>query len=122
MCMSAVAALSVVPIHAISSNVGDDESNPFSTTSLLIGGVLVSRTGLWVFNFCVTQLQQETAPDHARGVLGGVQQSLNSFFGLGSFAIGLAFPQNFDVCVLTAYGSVCLVAVVLRGRLNPNLG
>ena len=105
-----VAALSVVPIHAISSYVGDDESNTFST-SLLIGGVLASRTGLWVFDLCVTQLQQETVPDHARGVVGGVQQSLNSFFGLGSFAIGLAFPHNFNVCVLTAFGSVCMAAV-----------
>jgi hypothetical protein len=121
-----VAALSVLPIHAISSNVGDvgdvgdDESNTFSR-SLLIGGVLASQTGLWVFNLCVAQLQQETVPDHARGVMGGVQQSLNSFFGSGRFAIGLAFPQNFDVCVSTAYGSMCLVTVLQRGRRNPNL-
>ena len=91
-----VAALSLVPTTTTLS------------TGLLIGGVLASRTGLWVFDLCVTQLQQETVPDRVRGVVGGVQQSLNSFFGLGSFAIGLAFPQNFDLYVLAAFGSVGL--------------
>ncbi|KAI2511154.1 Ferroportin1 (FPN1) [Fragilaria crotonensis] len=91
-----VAALSLAPV------------TPTFSTGLLIGGVLASRTGLWVFDLCVTQIQQETVPDRVRGLVGGVQQSLNSFFGLGSFAIGLAFPQNFDLYVLAAFGSVGL--------------
>ena len=106
-CLS-VAALSVVV--ALDNDIANGTASSLST-SLLIGGVLASRTGLWVFDLCVTQIQQETVPDRVRGVVGGIQQSLNSFFGLGSFAIGLMFPENFDLYVLAAFGSVCLAVV-----------
>jgi iron-regulated transporter 1 len=90
------------------SLIVSDSSTSVLSLSLLIGGVLASRTGLWVFDLAVTQLQQECVPDDSRGVVGGIQQSLNSIFGLLCFAIGLFFPQGFSVYVLTAFGSVGL--------------
>lgn len=83
-------------------------SNDALSLSLLIGGVLASRPGLWAFDLSVTQLQQETVPDQVRGVVGGVQQSLNAVFRLLCFALGLAFPENFTPYVLAAFGSVGL--------------
>jgi hypothetical protein len=66
-----------------------------TSVSLLLAGVLASRTGLWVFDLSVTQLQQETVPKDVRGVVGGVQQSLNAVCSLLCFAVGLAFPVKF---------------------------
>jgi iron-regulated transporter 1 len=94
-------------LAALSLIVASDSTSILSL-SLLIGGVLASRTGLWVFDLAVTQLQQECVPDDSRGAVGGVQQSLNSIFKLLCFAIGLFFPQDFGVYVWTAFGSVGL--------------
>lgn len=84
--------------------------------SLLIVGVCCSRIGLWVFDMSVTQLMQETVPDGVRGVVGGVQQSLNAFFGLLSFGLGMIFPKpsDFHVLVAAGYGGIAL-AVLLYG-------
>lgn len=75
---------------------------------MLIVGVCLSRIGLWVFDIAVTQLQQERIPADVRGVVGGVQQSLNAFFGLLCFSLGVVFPrtQDFHVFVFAAFGSV----------------
>lgn len=79
---------------------------------MLITGVCLSRIGLWVFDIAVTQLQQERIPADVRGVVGGVQQSLNAFFGLLCFTLGVFFPStsDFQVYVSTAFGSVSVAA------------
>ena len=58
-------------------------------TVLLIAGVCASRVGLWVFDIAVTQLMQENIPDGVRGLVGGTQQSINAFFQLSSFGLGM---------------------------------
>ena len=75
---------------------------------MLIGGVCASRVGLWVFDITITQLMQENVPEKVRGTVGGVQQSLNSFFGLGAYAIGILKPNpnQFFILVGTGYFSV----------------
>ena len=84
--------------------------------TLLIAGVCASRFGLWVFDIAVTQMMQENVPDGVRGVVGGVQQSLNAFFNLLSFLLGILFPSpsQFYVYVVAGYGSVG-VAMLLFG-------
>ena len=51
---------------------------------------------------------QEHIPDGARGLVGGVQESLNSFFFLLSFALGIVIPdpQYFQLYVSVGYASV----------------
>ena len=56
---------------------------------VLIAGVCLSRPGLWAFDIAVTQLMQERGPAGIRGLVGGVQLSLNAFFTLIAFFIGL---------------------------------
>jgi iron-regulated transporter 1 len=76
--------------------------------SMLIGGVCGSRVGLWVFDISVTQMMQEFIPAGIRGVVGGTQQSLNAFFQLLSFGLGLFFPdpKEFHIYVSAGYGAV----------------
>jgi solute carrier family 40 (iron-regulated transporter), member 1 len=80
---------------------------------LLVGGVCLSRIGLWVFAMTVAQLMQEFIPDGFRGVVGGTQQSLNAFFQLSSFALGLLFPdpRDFPIYVAAGYAAVCSAAL-----------
>jgi iron-regulated transporter 1 len=89
----------------------------FLSLTMLISSLCLSRIGLWVFDIAVTQLQQERIPPDVRGVVGGVQQSLNAFFGLLCFTLGIIFPsiKDFDIYAFVAFSSVgvaaCLYAV-----------
>ena len=60
-----------------------------------------------------TQIMQDYIPDGIRGIVGGVQQSLNAFFGLVSFAIGVIVPDpdDFYIYVAAGYGSVGLAVL-----------
>lgn len=84
--------------------VDDDHTS----LSLLIAGVCLSRVGLWVFDITVTQMMQESTPDGVRGVVGGYQQSLNAFFNLFSYALGVVIPDpsHFYIYVAAGYASV----------------
>jgi iron-regulated transporter 1 len=75
---------------------------------LLVIGVCCSRIGLWAFDLTITQYMQQQTPEKVRGLIGGVQKSLNSFFELSTFALGLIFPDpgDFYLLVATGYTSV----------------
>jgi solute carrier family 40 (iron-regulated transporter), member 1 len=85
------------------------------TTSfaMLICGVCLSRIGLWVFDISVTQLMQENIPAPVRGLVGGVQKSLNAFFTIVAYGVGLfvSDPENFYIYASSAYAGVALAAV-----------
>ena len=85
-----------------------------TSMSMLIAGVCASRVGLWVFDITVTQLMQEFIPEGIRGVVGGTQQSLNAFFQLSSFALGLIFPdpRDFPIYVSTGYAAIFVAATL----------
>ncbi len=84
--------------------------------AILMFGVCASRIGLWVYDIAITQLMQLQVPDDVRGVVGGVQQSLNAFFDLMTFGIGLFLPdpRQFYVYVAAGYASVG-IAMLLYG-------
>jgi iron-regulated transporter 1 len=104
----------------------DDRNASFA---MLIGGVCFSRLGLWVFDISVTQLMQENIPAPIRGLVGGVQQSLNAFFTLFAYAVGLFIsdPKHFYMYASTAYIGVATAAIFFsqrvyarKGRLHEN--
>lgn len=79
---------------------------------MLIAGVCFSRLGLWVFDISVTQLMQLHIPPPIRGLVGGVQKSLNAFFTLAAYSVGLFIsnPQFFYIYASMAYAGVALAA------------
>jgi iron-regulated transporter 1 len=79
---------------------------------MLIAGVCFSRLGLWVFDISVTQLMQVHIPPPIRGLVGGVQKSLNAFFTLVAYSVGLfvSDPQFFYIYASTAFAGVALAA------------
>ncbi|KAI7727949.1 hypothetical protein M8C21_028296 [Ambrosia artemisiifolia] len=62
-----------------------------NTTSayLLMAGVVASRLGLWVFDLSVIQQMQDQVPESDRAVVGGVQNSIQSFWDLMTYIMGL---------------------------------
>ena len=81
-----------------------------ASLAMLITGVCASRVGLWVFDIAVTQLFQLHVDEDVRGLVGGVQQSLNSFFGMLAFVLGILIPNPafFSYYVSIGYFSVGL--------------
>mmetsp|Transcript_16686 Transcript_16686/g.38295 ORF Transcript_16686/g.38295 Transcript_16686/m.38295 type:complete len:551 (-) Transcript_16686:1302-2954(-) len=79
---------------------------------MLIGGVCFSRIGLWVFDITVTQLMQLHIPAPVRGLVGGVQQSMNAFFTVIIYVVGLFLsdPSNFYIYALISFSGVFLAA------------
>ena len=86
----------------------------FTTSlSMLICGVCASRMGLWVFDISVTQLMQLHIPEDVRGLVGGVQQSMNAFFGMLSFALGILIPDPVDFHYYVSAGYISVGVALL---------
>ena len=80
---------------------------------MLIAGVCFSRIGLWVFDITVTQLMQLHIPPPVRGTVGGVQNSLNAFFTVIIYVVGLFIsdPENFKYYASVSFAGVTLAAI-----------
>lgn len=52
-----------------------------------------NRIGVRVFDNLVTRLQQQKVSEPVRGLVGGIQQSLNAGFAILSFAVGVVTPN-----------------------------
>ena len=59
------------------------------------------------------QLMQEYVAEDVRGLVGGVQQSLNASFNLVPYALGLIIsdPEDFHVYVATGYAAVAMAVL-----------
>ncbi|XP_036395542.1 solute carrier family 40 member 1 [Megalops cyprinoides] len=69
---------------------------------LLFMGVITARVGLWSFDLTVTQLLQENISESERGVVNGVQSSMNYLMDLLHFimVISAPQPQHFGILVI----------------------
>mmetsp|Transcript_2863 Transcript_2863/g.6415 ORF Transcript_2863/g.6415 Transcript_2863/m.6415 type:complete len:592 (-) Transcript_2863:436-2211(-) len=69
---------------------------------VIIVAVLLSRTGLWLFDLCARQIAQETIPEAVRGRVNGQWRSMIAFFEMASYFIALFVPDPRDFWVLTS--------------------
>ncbi|XP_041844376.1 solute carrier family 40 member 1 [Melanotaenia boesemani] len=69
---------------------------------LLFLGVITARIGLWSFDLTVTQLLQETICESERGIVNGVQSSMNYLMDLLHFIMVISAPQpeHFGILVI----------------------
>ncbi|KAM9305575.1 ferroportin [Gastrophryne carolinensis] len=88
----------------------EDLPVPLVSVSLLFAGVIAARVGLWSFDLTVTQLLQENVIESERGVINGVQNSMNYLLDLLHFIMVILGPnpEAFGLLVLI---SVCFVAM-----------
>ena len=59
-----------------------------------------------MFDLTITQHMQQEIQEHIRGVIGGVQKSLNGFFDLSTYVLSLIFSDSEEFQVLAIIGSV----------------
>ena len=60
-------------------------------THFLVGGLVLSRLGLWLFDLCVNQLLQEEVPSHQ---LGEKLAPLSSMTAYEKIIVSLAFQER----------------------------
>ncbi|XP_065661570.1 solute carrier family 40 member 1-like [Hydra vulgaris] len=75
---------------------------------LLMLGVVLSRSGLWISDLTITQLQQENVEEEFRGSVGGVQSSLNSVLDLMQYILTIVLfrPEDFGILILISFSAV----------------
>lgn len=77
----------------------------FMSVSLLFAGVIAARVGLWSFDLTVTQLIQENVAESERGIINGVQNSMNYLLDLLHFIMVILAPNP------EAFGLLVIISV-----------
>ncbi|CAL8341260.1 unnamed protein product [Boreogadus saida] len=82
----------------------------YMSVCLLFAGVIAARLGLWSFDLTVTQLIQESVAESERGVINGVQNSMNYLLDLLHFIMVILAPnpEAFGVLVLISVSFVAM--------------
>ncbi|XP_061548188.1 solute carrier family 40 member 1 [Phycodurus eques] len=85
----------------------------YVSVSLLFAGVIAARVGLWSFDLTVTQLIQENVIESERGVINGVQNSMNYLLDLLHFIMVILAPHP------EAFGLLVIISVsfVMAGHI-----
>ncbi|KAG7502382.1 solute carrier family 40 member 1 [Solea senegalensis] len=102
-----------VGVNATSSAPSEELPQPlesYISVSLLFAGVIAARVGLWSFDLTVTQLIQENVIESERGVVNGVQNSMNYLLDLLHFIMVILAP-NPEAFGLLVIISVSFVAI-----------
>uniref|UniRef100_A0A1A7YHF4 Solute carrier family 40 member n=1 Tax=Iconisemion striatum TaxID=60296 RepID=A0A1A7YHF4_9TELE len=77
----------------------------YMSVGLLFAGVIAARIGLWSFDLTVTQLIQENVIESERGVINGVQNSMNYLLDLLHFIMVILAPNP------EAFGLLVIISV-----------
>ncbi|ELU18806.1 hypothetical protein CAPTEDRAFT_5305 [Capitella teleta] len=86
----------------------------YLSVGLLMGGIVIARTGLWMSDLSVTQLLLETPENSVRGIVNGVQNSLNQFEDLLKSLLVIVLPwrQTFGYLVFTSFAFISFANVL----------
>ncbi|OCT75749.1 solute carrier family 40 member 1 [Xenopus laevis] len=87
-----------------------DQPNSYISIILLFSGVILARIGLWSFDLTVTQLLQENIPESERGVVNGVQSSMNYLMDLVHFIMVILAPQPQQFGLLVIISMLFVIA------------
>uniref|UniRef100_A0A8D0NDQ9 Solute carrier family 40 member n=1 Tax=Sus scrofa TaxID=9823 RepID=A0A8D0NDQ9_PIG len=87
---------------------------PIISVSLLFAGVIAARIGLWSFDLTVTQLLQENVIESERGIINGVQNSMNYLLDLLHFIMVILAPnpEAFGLLVLISVSFVAMGHII----------
>uniref|UniRef100_A0A8D0E3P5 Solute carrier family 40 member n=1 Tax=Salvator merianae TaxID=96440 RepID=A0A8D0E3P5_SALMN len=99
-------------------------SVPLVSVSLLFAGVIAARVGLWAFDLTVTQLLQENVIESERGIINGVQNSMNYLLDLLHFIMVILAPnpEAFGLLVLISVSFVAMGHIMYFRFAHRTLG
>ncbi|KAK2532625.1 Slc40a1 [Columba livia] len=100
------------------------EPVPLISVSLLFAGVIAARVGLWSFDLTVTQLLQENVAESERGIINGVQNSMNYLLDLLHFIMVILAPnpEAFGLLVLISVSFVAMGHIMYFRFAQKSLG
>lgn len=110
--MTSVSVASVfVPTSPFWNNFGPDlKTEGYTSVVVLLTGITSARFGLWIVDLSVTQILQEQVEENRRGVVNGVQDSLNNSLDLLKcvLVICLPKPHHFGILIILSFTSISL--------------
>lgn len=82
----------------------------YISISLLMGGIIAARFGLWIADLTITQLFLEAVAERERGIVNGVQSSLNQCADMLKFLMVIVAPEPevFGILVLISFSFICI--------------
>ena len=96
--------------HSIIRNAEDDAKTEARALWVFMMGIGLSRLGLYAFDVAAAQLFQYLVEESARGVVGGVQRTLESLFELLSYCLVLWRPHSEQFPSLAAISYIQVIA------------
>merc|ERR1719315_490009 len=80
----------------------------YASVLVLLTGIILARFGLWVVDLTINQLLQEKVAEDVRGVVNGVQDSLNNTLDLLKCVLVIILPsqQTFALLIFASFISV----------------
>jgi len=88
----------------------DDEDLPsnIAHVTVLMAGIILARFGLWIVDLTITQILQERVEEERRGVVNGVQDSLNNSMDLLKCVLVILLPdaKHFGCLIILSYISI----------------
>ncbi|KAM9365717.1 solute carrier family 40 member 1 [Pholidichthys leucotaenia] len=101
------AVQSLAAVNATTAAPAEELPPPpsYMSVGLLFSGVIAARVGLWSFDLTVTQLIQENVIESERGVISGVQNSMNYLLDLLHFIMVILAPNP------EAFGLLVIISV-----------
>ncbi|KAK7109675.1 solute carrier family 40 member 1-like [Littorina saxatilis] len=104
----------------------EDSTQPTSYVSviLLMAGIVLARFGLWTADLAITQLFLEAVVEKERGVVNGVQSSLNKLMDVLKFGLVVVVPdtQTFGFLIIVSFVFICLGWLLYAVFLRKNRG
>ncbi|XP_067843811.1 solute carrier family 40 member 1 [Heptranchias perlo] len=98
--------------NSTNESTSDEQVQPESyiSVSLLFAGIIAARVGLWSFDLTVTQLIQENVDESERGIINGVQDSMNYLLDLVHFIMVILAPnpEAFGILVIISTSFVAM--------------
>ena len=93
---------------SLSDELSDCRIPSFLSVSILLSGILVAKFGLWISDLTITQTIQENVEEEHRGVINGVQDSMNSLMDTMKFALVISLPEEktFGFLIMASFVSI----------------
>ncbi|XP_037018838.2 solute carrier family 40 member 1 [Artibeus jamaicensis] len=123
--------ISTTEMHMSNRSVSADvalgmsfHSESIISVILLFAGVIAARIGLWSFDLTVTQLLQENVIESERGIINGVQNSMNYLLDLLHFIMVILAPnpEAFGLLVLISVSFVAMGHIMYFRFAQKTLG
>merc|ERR1712029_547625 len=80
----------------------------YCSVSVFLLGIILARFGLWIVDLTITQILQERVEEERRGVINGVQDSLNNSMDLLKCVLVILMPdaKHFGCLIILSYISI----------------